>query len=309
MELHKVYPDYPSSDEIDRWADGIWESANQMKMEVEGLPDPGWRGNFGTFHAPTQIVHFMPEGLHDFYGVLIRPLSGPAPLVVHLPGYGSELSVHPDVGAQGYAVLQLSPMGHWTPNGYDESLKDPETHDWPPLPYTLDSGAEHGYRDWLLCAVMAVLWTWKLDCVIPGRVSFYGTSQGGGTSLLLGSLFRDHGVRCVAADEPFLVDYPLADMRGAYWLLKSRMDRIPEQELGKAWHTLGFADALAHAYRLTCPVLLSGGGADTVCPPETIRKLFEYLPSTKSYTFYEGRQHGYSAPFIQLILGWFRAYA
>ncbi len=301
-----AYDLYPSTGEIESWIEDIWTFANSIPLNVEVLPDNGWRNNYGTFHmTENRIVKFSPEGMVPFYGVWQPVIKGPSPLVVHLPGYGAELSNHPDIVAQGYNLLNLSPLGYWTPEGFYKSLQ--KDGNWPVLPDTIRTKAQGGYKNWLLNCVMAVKWAWEQNTVIADRVSFFGTSQGGGTALLLGSIFKDRGIRCVAADEPFLTDYPKAAWRGAYAVAKDAFNN--ESEKAEAWHSLGFVDTIAHAFRMVYPVLLTEGGLDEKCPPDTVDSLYDKLPFTKSKTFLSGRGHGYNYEFIHLVCAWFRIFA
>ena len=305
--IEKPYGYYPEPEEIDAWTDQVWADAHTRTGRGELLPDAGWTNNFGDYQARTQIVRFEYEGLPTFYGVWQAAISGPAPLVVHLPGYGGELSVHPPMAACGFNVLNLSPMGYWTPKGFDESKRDKATGSWPVLMDTLRSDRKHGYADWLQCVVCAVEWAWTQGSVIPGRVSFYGTSQGGGTSILAGSLFRDHGIRCIASDEPYLTDYPLSNLRGAYVILTYavREQSSPEE----AYRKLAVVDTLAHTHRIHCPILVTTGTADVVCPPETVRKLDARLDGTHAMVTFEGRPHGYAFEFARLAETWLKMYA
>ncbi len=123
----------------------------------------------------------------------------------------------------------------------------------------------------------------------------------------MGSLFKDRGVRCVAADLPFLTHFPMADGRGAYRHATDGLKEAAGEEAG--WKALGFIDTLSHARRLRCPVLLTSGTKDEVCPPETIGALFQALPGTKSYTSFKNLAHSYSSEFIPLASAWFRLYA
>lgn len=302
-----AYVHYPDGKEIEKWIEDIWRLADQIPLAAEILPDSGWRNNYGTFHMTgNHIVKFEPEGMNPFYGVWQPALRGPSPLVVHLPGYGAELSCHPDVAFQGYNVLNLSPLGYWTPEGYDLSMQ--RDGNWPVLPDTIRTHAQGGYKVWLLNCIMAVKWAWMQNTTLPGRVSFYGTSQGGGGSLLLGSIFKGKGIRCVAADEPFLTDYPKAAWRGgAYSIAQNAFYEAKDK--ADVWHSLGFVDTVAHASRMTYPVLLTEGGSDDVCPPETVDSLYEKLPFTKSKVLLAGRGHGYNYEFIQFVCAWFRLYA
>ena len=142
--------------------------------------------------------------------------------------------------------------------------------------------------------------------VLPGRVSFFGTSQGGGASLLLGSVFRDHGTHCVCADEPFLTNYPASGWRGAYYAARAGFTRMPA---GQAWKNLGYADTLSHADRMNYPILITVGTGDTVCPPDTILPLFDRLDTDKMLFSMKDRGHGYQYEFIRHALTWFSLYA
>ena len=304
----KAYPFYPEPEEIDKWCDSIWQDADRIECKVEVLNDNGWRHDFGDYQARLQLVKFMPADLPAFYGAWQPALSGEKPLAVHLPGYGGELSVHPEIAAKGFNVLNLSPMGYWTPEGIDLSRKDKQLPEhFPVLPDTLRSNRKHGYNEWLRCVIYAVRWAWTQSSVFENRVSFYGTSQGGGASVLAGSLFKDHGIRCIAADEPFLTDYPAAKTAGAYHALMKVLEEAPNLE--DAYRTLAVADTLAHTHRINCPILVTEGEKDTVCPPFTMRHLHSRLGSTSAYISFANRQHGYSYEFARIVETWLFLYA
>ena len=208
---------------------------------------------------------------------------------------------------QGYNVLHVNPLGYVTPSGPDETKKRNEN--WPVFEDTIVSRAERGYRQWLTHCAVAIRWTQGRKEVIPERVSFFGTSQGGGGSLLLRSLYRDRGVRCVAADEPFMVNFPLAKTLQVDWGMTAFDGIAAMKNPRDAWYALGLIDALSHARRLTVPVLLTAGGEDMTCPPATIDSLFARLPATKMYCHLNGQAHGYTQEFIALAAAWFRLYA
>ncbi|MCQ2424962.1 MAG: acetylxylan esterase [Lachnospiraceae bacterium] len=302
---------YPSEKELEAWIGAIWEKADASPCTAVSLNDSGIRIRFGSFHMNrSTLIRFEMPGFRSFYGMWTPALKGPAPLVVHTPGYGAELSFHPDVVGAGYNVLELSPLGYWTPDGDRSELNwfgNAEPFLWPVLPNTaIDAYDPEGYFGWIVNVVGAVRWAMKNPTVIPDRVSFFGTSQGGGASLLLGSVFRDHGTRCVCADEPFLTNYPASLWRGAYFAAKEGFVKVPENE---GWHNLGFADTLSHAYRMTYPVLLTLGTGDDTCPPDTIRPLFDKLDTDKMLLSLKDRWHGYQYEFIRHALTWFELYA
>jgi len=231
-------------------------------------------------------------------------------VLLHLPGYGAEMSAHPELVADGYNVLHINPLGYATPHGPDQSKKRQDT--WPVLPDTVRSMGKEGYVDWLTEAAAATLWALGQERVDDGRFAFFGTSQGGGTALLMGSIFRDRGVRAVAADVPFLTDFAWVHGNrsgGAYNLIAPPLEALAQEgadRLAAGWKALGLVDTLSHAHRLTMPVLLTAGGDDVTCPPATIRALFDRLPGTRSYTELAGQGHAYTMPFLNLTRAWMR---
>ncbi|MBD3392628.1 MAG: hypothetical protein GF418_11100 [Chitinivibrionales bacterium] len=299
---------YPSAEKVDSWIDSVWDLGAKTKCPARRIVREGHPSQAHITHMHGfGYLRFAPAGMDPFYACWQPALNGPAPLLVHTPGYGSEMSMHPDLAAQGFNVLHVNPMGYATPDGYDESKRRGQEN-WPVLRDTVETGAREGYRIWLAQCVMAIRWAWKQKTVLANRVSFFGSSQGGGCSLILGSLFKDHGARCVAADVPFLTNFPSAKgQAGAYAMIHDGLNEMPD--VARGWHAIGFIDTLSHARRLTMPVLLTAAGDDTTCTPGSIESLFARLPSTRSYTFLQGLPHGYTEPFIPLALGWFRLYA
>lgn len=87
-----------------------------------------------------------------------------------------------------------------------------EDGNWPVLHNTA-MGLPGGYEDWLLDCLLAVRWACEQPDVLGDRLSFFGTSQGGGGSLLMASLLGAR-VRCVCADLPFLTAFPIAKLQG-----------------------------------------------------------------------------------------------
>ncbi len=297
---------YPTPDEINSWAESIRIESESIEYTAEFIGDSGFRCDSGDYYMNTNtIVKFTIKGMVPFYGLWSPVISGPAPLVVHLPGYGAELMTSNGVQQEGFNTLYLSPLGYWGPQGLNsENLPGGVRM---VLPDTLTSDAKHGYRDWFLQVAVAVRWAWSQPQTLSDRVSFFGTSQGGGTSLLAGSIFSGHGTRCVACDEPFLTNFPLADFRCAYGIAKSTFDAMDDK--GMAWHAMGMVDTISHIERINFPVMLTAGEIDEGCPPDTVKSLYEKLECTKMFYFLKNRNHGYNYEFLQLAKAWFRLYA
>lgn len=310
-----LHEHYPSPVEVDAWCRQLVGRADAVDFVARRLNMPTYTYQLGVRHTRgNAYVQFSSDAFDTFYGYW-QPALGdrPAPLLVHLPGYGTEISAHPELVMAGFHVLHVSPLGYATPEGPNVSKR--VNDQWPVLPDTVSSLGQRGYVEWLRDALVAVRWALGMDGVMGDRVSFFGSSQGGGTALLLASLLRDRGVRAVAADVPFLTNFALMARqrdRGAYDLALApleQMERERPQDVPAAWRAIGYIDTLCHAHRLTMPVLLTAGSVDTTTPPVSIRPLLDALPGTRSYTEQAGQGHAYTPPFIRLAAAWFGLYA
>jgi len=299
---------YPSPTEIDRWAQELWAQGQSLRFEAGQMIENGFRPRLGArYLAGAHYIEFEHNG-RKFYGYWQPCLKGPAPLLIHTPGYGAEITLHPDLVLAGFNVLHVNPLGYMTPNGADESKR--RDGDWPVLPDTVLSESGKGYREWLLDCLVALRWALRQKSVLPDRIAFFGTSQGGGASLLLASILRDYGARCVAAEVPFLTDFRLAAKLATSEIYNRIAKTLAEQpQPERSWRLLGFFDTISHAHRLEMPVLLTLGGQDRTCPPETIASLHEKLAGTRLLYSIHDRGHSYTPEFQALALAWFRLYA
>jgi cephalosporin-C deacetylase-like acetyl esterase len=306
---------YPDAAAVDAWCAALLARADALTCAAEFVTPIAPSIPLAVRHVrPPQFVRFTVPGRDPFYGYWQPVLNGgPAPLLLHVPGYGAEFSAHPEMVGDGYNVLHINPLGYCTPSGFDEGKRGPGGA-WPVLPDVVLTQGRGGYIEWLTDAVVAARWALQQPEVQPNRVATFGTSQGGGGALLLGSLLRERGLKAIAADVPFLTDYRYMVQQqnlGAYAIAKQALDRLTVEapaKLPAAWHALGLVDTLSHAHRLTMPVLLTGGTLDQVTPIPTIRALFDRLPGTRSYTELVGQGHTYTPPFGFLARGWFQLY-
>ena len=114
----------------------------------------------------------------------------------------------------------------------------------------------------------------------------------------------------MAADEPFLTNYPVAGYRGAYHILQAAVEEMEAAgTLAEGWHGLGLADTMSHAHRLTMPVMLTSGTVDVVCPPDSIEPVFELLTGTKCYMSTLNMPHGHNREFTVMAAAWLRMHA
>lgn len=305
--LEEARSNYPAAGQVDTWAERLLARSQEVSVTGEPLDYTPIRLPFGN--SPNTLenryIRFTAsDGRRPFYGYWQPALNGPAPLLINLPGYGSSITMHPQLSDLGYNILHISPLGYVAPDHVCKELALPDKN-WPVLPNTA-AGLPGGYEDWLSDCLLAVCWAQQQPGVFPDRLSFFGTSQGGGGSLLMASILGPDRVRCVCADLPFLTDFPRSGLEGdAYGILRPVYDSVPHPDF---WARLGYVDTVSHAHRLTMPVMLSAGGADDTCPPTTIETLFERLPGTKQYTYLEHQIHTHSRSSMVLFSAWLRLY-
>ena len=295
-----IHPHYPTAEEVNAWCEDLLARGQCIPVMAYAVDAPQYAYQLGVRHTSgNYYVAFESEGRTTFYGYWQPAPSKPAPVLFHLPSYDGEISAHPELVLDGYHVLHINPLGYCTPEGATRA-----DHQWPVLPDTVKSHGKSGYAEWLLDAIIAVQWALRRSDV-EHRFGFFGTSQGGGAALLLGSIFAGRGVEAVAADVPYLTNFPLMSRRkdrGAYGLVDALK---PEADHAGEWKALGFVDTLSHAHRLDMPTLLVAGSCDAATPPDSITSLFDVLPGTRSYTCIFGQDHACTVPFIHLARTWF----
>ena len=111
-----------------------------------------------------------------------------------------------------------------------------------------------------------------------------GGSQGGGLTLATAALAEGR-VAVAAAHVPFLCHYE--------WVLDNPVEGGPFREIkdyqaenpdlrDTMSNTLSYFDPVNLAERIACPVYLSMGERDVVCPPPTIRAVYDRIGTTKT---------------------------
>lgn len=299
---------YPSSSQVDAWANDILAKHALDEVDVKILDFSPITQCFGN--NPNTLENKYIEFKYKnkdakFFGYWQPSLNNPAPLLIHLPGYGSSITMHPQLSDWGYNILHISPLGYVEPDFVDKE-RELSPGIWPVLDKTA-RGEPGGYEDWLLDVLTGIFWAKKQKEVLEDRVSIYGTSQGGGTALLTASILKDYGIRCVGADLPFLTNIPMSGLEGsAYSILKNSYIIEPKELF---WNRVGFIDTASHIHRLNIPVMLSAGGEDDTCPAETIIKLYEQLSCTKQITFLKDQIHTHSRSSMYLFGAWFKMFA
>jgi cephalosporin-C deacetylase len=265
-----------------------WEPSAQARLAGVACRRVALEGAGGVRVGGILQLPDGPSGLHP----------GRRPGLLHLAGYGGELILHQDLTVAGFAVLDWSHRGmRLGSEGFDRAAPRPL------LSRDVEDRERYAYRDVYQDCLLGLRLLRSLPGIDPERVGVLGTSQGGGLAIGLGVL---GGVRAVAADIPWLTHFArqLAEpVEGPYNELKELLRVHPELE-GPARRTLAYFDTLSFAPRLRVPALVSLGQADRVCPPDSVRALFERLGGCKALLEVPGLGHERSALWRRMACHW-----
>lgn len=291
-ELERYSP--PSTREPDYdtfWAENLRLSAAQpLRAELNQLEYP-------VKTVKVYKVFYDGFGGGRICGLYLLP-SAPAPaggypalLVCHGYSCGKGLPVdHLHWVLQGFAVLSLDPRGQ-----SGESV-DTGTYSFGARPGWMTKGIldknEYYYRRVYLDHLRGLEFLRERPEIDPDRIGVTGASQGGGLTLAVAALA---GGRIAAAmpDVPFLCHFRRAlEITDAYPYreIADFIKTWPDKE-DQVYRTLSYFDNMNWTDRIACPVLMSVGLQDQICPPSTVYAAFNRIKSEKRMMVYPYSGH------------------
>jgi cephalosporin-C deacetylase len=225
------------------------------------------------------------------------------PAVLLFPGYGGfAFSPPPTLLAHlGMAVLTLYPRGH------GEQVYRRKLPFGTKLTHHLTDPERYFYRGCYLDCVRAVDFAVQLPWIDPQRIAIWSASQGAGLALATAAL--DARIATVIAELPLLCNFPAAvDISTAPYAELGEYLELHPLDRTAAMETLALFDNVNLADEIDCPVLMSIGMNDEICPPHTISPVFERIRAKKSLIVYPDLGHTASPDFNLHALSWLQRY-
>ena len=270
--------------DFDEFWKGVLEQASNIPLEPRVVHDPLRSSEetdvYQVFYNSLDWVRIV-----GWY-CLPKKRNGPLPGVLQVPGYLMEPPVPKDWAKKGYAAFSAAPRGKLRSNrqfnpGYPGLLT-----------YSIVDRNTYSYRGFYVDTWRAIDFLLTRDEVDPDRIGVTGHSQGGGLAITTAAMRSQ--VKAAAAGAPYLCGfmdaielthtYPYQEIDDYLRLHPERRQVVEE--------TLAYFDGINFADKIRCPIIVSIGLQDNVCPPETGYTVFNAVGSSSKKLYpYDGHGH------------------
>lgn len=240
--------------------------------------------------AGLDVNRVLYEGWHGARvcaWLLARSGARAQPTMVFYHGYGgSKGQIYDYLGwaLQGYTVVAVDVRGQ---SGDSTDVEDyPSGHVTGWMTKGITSPGTYYYRGVYVDCVRAIDFAVSRTEVDATRIGVAGVSQGGGLSLAVAAL--DSRPKLSLPEVPYLCHYRRAleiTEQNPYQEIAVYCQRYPDR-VDTAFNTLSYFDNLNLADRISCPVLMTVGLRDAICPPSTIFAVYNRLEADKELRVY-----------------------
>jgi len=287
-ELRKYRPSQTKRPDFDRfWDETLALAADlplNVRLEPVEYPAVGVRvfkmWYEGWDHARICGWYLLPEQ------------DPPFPALVQYHGYsgnkGEIYALLPWI-LQGYAVLALDVRGQSGESTDPTVYSSGHVLGW--MTQGILDEHEYYYRGVFVDCIRALDALATRPEIDMSRVGVMGISQGGGLTLAVAAL--DHRPILAMPEVPYLCHYRRAVLmaeKNPYLEFADYLRRYPDRE-ERVFRTLTYFDNLNLADRIRCPVLITVGLQDTICPPSTIFAVYNHLECEKEIKIYPYHDH------------------
>ncbi|HVC33334.1 MAG TPA: acetylxylan esterase [Chloroflexota bacterium] len=209
------------------------------------------------------------------------------PTMVFYHGYsGSKGQVYDYLGwaLQGYTVVAVDVRGQSGDSSDSEVYPSGHVTGW--MTKGITSPQTYYYRGVYVDCLRALDFAASRPEVDANRIGIAGASQGGGLSLAVAAL--DRRPKLALPEVPYLCHFRRAlevTNQNPYQEIALYCNRYPDR-VESAFDTLSYFDNVNLAERITCPVLMTVGLQDLICPPSTIFAAYNRIQSEKELRAY-----------------------
>ena len=275
-EQLKPYTKNPQ-DFDDFWAKNL-EQARKAPVTVSVEPAP----QYTTDDVDALLVKLRTDKRHSIYGYLTKPKrAGKYPVVMTPPGAGIKTikNVNDDYSRQGLIRLMIEIHG-LNPTLSDDTFQEISSTFSDENGY-VQNGLDDRDNSYLKHVYMACVRAIDYLTTLPEwdgqNIIVQGGSQGGALSLITAAL--DKRVTACVANHPALSDVAgYLDGRAGGW---PHMNRQHNMLTPQKVQTLQYYDVVNFARRIECPVYLTWGFNDNVCPPTTSYIVWNLITAPK----------------------------
>ena len=302
-EQLKPYTKNPA-DFDDFWKKNI-EQARKSPVSVSMEPAP----QYTTAEVDAYLVKLGTDGNHSVYGYLTKPKrAGKYPVVLTPPGAGIKTikNVSADYSRNGLIRLMIEIHG-LNPNLSDETFQEISRAFSRENGYVengLDDRDNYYMRHVYVACVRAIDYLTTLPEWDGRNVIVQGGSQGGALSIVTAGL--DNRVTGCVANHPALSDVAgyLDDRAGGWPHMNRNHNMLTPQKI----QTLQYYDVTNFARRILCPVYLTWGYNDNVCPPTTSYIVWNLITAPKESLITPINEHWTTAGTNQKQIEWIKAH-
>ncbi|MBI2940462.1 MAG: acetylxylan esterase [Chloroflexi bacterium] len=231
------------------------------------------------------------------------------PTLIFYHGYsGSKGQVYDYLGwaLQGYTVLAVDVRGQSGESSDGTVYPGGHVTGW--MTQGITAPEDYYYRGVYVDCVRALDVAVTRPEVDAARLGVAGVSQGGGLTLAVAAL--DPRPKLAMPEVPFLCQFPRAlelTNQNPYQEIALYCNRYPDRH-DAVFRTLSYFDNLNLADRITCPVLMTVGLQDLICPPSTVYAAYNRIQSPKELRVYPFGAHEAFPTHHEHKLRWARRY-
>ena len=290
FDPEKIEPGLPRPDDFDQfWAAGK-EEIRQIPLEAEMEPI----SELTTETREVFQVGFATLGGERVYGFLTKPVGeGPFPALVSVPGAGPGTGPELSLADRGFAVLVMNVFPY--PVSLDEQQRQKQYDEYNNslgvryCYFHSNDRSTYYYRPIYLGIDRAVDW-FAAQPFTDHRIGFFGTSQGGGSALILSGLNKN--IKAALASVPAICDHAggLKGRSPGWPRLVAQADGDPE-----VLQASRYLDGVNFARSIDVPIRVTVGFIDETCCPSSVWSAFNVMPSADKEILFEqklGHQNG-----------------